>query len=102
MRREEVVAQWQREYDSFLQDCMNRDWAKIARADEPNRDWAIMFEVDRSFINNAKSLLFTIENRLYDVLQFLLDKGADPNSSLRRYNSDRRCYESTTPLIEAV
>ena len=33
MRREEVVAQWQREYDSFLQDCMNRDWAKIARAD---------------------------------------------------------------------
>ena len=57
---------------------MNRDWAKIARADEPNRDWAIMFEVDRSFINNAKSLLFTIKNRLYDVLQFLLDKGADP------------------------
>lgn len=99
---EEVLAQWQREYDSFLQDCMNRDWAKIVRADEPNREVAIMFGADKSFINNAKSLLFTIENRLYDVLQFLLDKGADPNSSLRRYNSDRRCYESTTPLIEAV
>lgn len=102
MRKEEVLAQWQREYDSFLQDCMNRDWAKIVRADEPNREVAIMFGADRSFINNVKSLLFTIENRLYDVLQLLLDKGADPNSSLKRFNSDRRCYESTTPLIEAV
>lgn len=102
MRREEVLAQWQREYDSFLQDCMNRDWAKIVRADEPNREVAIIFGADKSFINNVKSLLFVIEHRLYDVLQLLLDKGADPNSSVKRFNCNCMRYESTTPLIEAV
>ncbi|MFR4194991.1 MAG: ankyrin repeat domain-containing protein [Bacteroides ovatus] len=102
MRREEVLAQWQREYDSFLQDCMNRDWAKIVRADEPNREVAIMFGADKSFINNVKSLLFAIEHRLYDVLQLLLDKGADPNSRVKCFNYNNRSIGNTTPLIEAI
>ena len=73
-----------------MQDCINGDLDKIARADV-------------SLINNVKSLICAIEHHKYDVLRLLLNKGADPNSSLRWYHDrNHKYYIDTTPLIEAI
>lgn len=90
MRWEIVLADRQRRFEELLQDCINGDLDKIARADV-------------SLINNVKSLICTIEHHKYDVLRLLLNKGADPNSSLRWYHDrNHKYYIDTTPLIEAI
>lgn len=88
MRWEIVLADRQRRFEELLQDCINGDLDKIARADV-------------SLINNVKSLICAIEH--HDVLRLLLNKGADPNSSLRWYHDrNHKYYIDTTPLIEAI
>lgn len=90
MRWEIVLADRQRRFEELLQDCINGDLDKIARADV-------------SLINNVKSLICAIEHHKYDVLRLLLNKGADPNSSLRWYHDrNHKYYIDTTPLIEAI
>lgn len=90
MRWEIVLAYRQRRFEELLQDCINGDLDKIARADV-------------SLINNVKSLICAIEHHKYDVLRLLLNKGADPNSSLRWYHDrNHKYYIDTTPLIEAI
>ena len=90
MRWEIVLAERQRRFEELLQDCINGDLDKIARADV-------------SLINNVKSLICAIEHHKYDVLRLLLNKGADPNSSLRWYHDrNHKYYIDTTPLIEAI
>ena len=90
MRWEIVLAARQRRFEELLQDCINGDLDKIARADV-------------SLINNVKSLICAIEHHKYDVLRLLLNKGADPNSSLRWYHDrNHKYYIDTTPLIEAI
>ena len=90
MRWEIVLADRQRRFEELLQDCINGDLDKIARADV-------------SLINNLKSLICAIEHHKYDVLRLLLNKGADPNSSLRWYHDrNHKYYIDTTPLIEAI
>ena len=89
-RWEIVLADRQRRFEELLQDCINGDLDKIARADV-------------SLINNVKSLICAIEHHKYDVLRLLLNKGADPNSSLRWYHDrNHKYYIDTTPLIEAI
>lgn len=90
MRWEIVLADRQRRFEELLQDCINGDLDKIARADV-------------SLINNVKSLICAIEHHKYDVLRLLLNKGADPNSSLRWYHDrNHKYYIDTTPLLEAI
>lgn len=90
MRWEIVLADRQRRFEELLQDCINGDLDKIARADV-------------SLINNVKSLICAIEHHKYDVLRLLLNKGADPNSSLHWYHDrNHKFYIDTTPLIEAI
>ena len=90
MRWELVLEDRQRRFEELLQDCINGDLDKIARADV-------------SLINNVKSLICAIEHHKYDVLRLLLNKGADPNSSLRWYHDrNHKYYIDTTPLIEAI
>ena len=90
MRWEIVLADRQRRFEELLQDCINGDLDKIARADV-------------SLINNVKSLICAIKHHKYDVLRLLLNKGADPNSSLRWYHDrNHKYYIDTTPLIEAI
>lgn len=90
MRWEIVLADRQRRFEELLQDCINGDLDKIARADV-------------SLINNVKSLICAIEHHKYDVLRLLLNKGADPNSSLRwHHDRNHKYYIDTTPLIEAI
>ena len=90
MRWEIVLADRQRRFEELLQDCINGDLDKIARADV-------------SLVNNVKSLICAIEHHKYDVLRLLLNKGADPNSSLRWYHDrNHKYYIDTTPLIEAI
>ena len=90
MRWEIVLADRQRRFEELSQDCINGDLDKIARADV-------------SLINNVKSLICAIEHHKYDVLRLLLNKGADPNSSLRWYHDrNHKYYIDTTPLIEAI
>lgn len=90
MRWEIVLADRQRRFEELLQDCINGDLDKIARADV-------------SLINNVKSLICAIEHHKYDVLRLLLNKGADPNSSLRWYHDrNHKYYIDTTSLIEAI
>lgn len=90
MRWEIVLADRQRRFEELLQDCINGDLDKIARADV-------------SLINNVKSLICAIEHHKYDVLRLLLNKGADPNFSLRWYHDrNHKYYIDTTPLIEAI
>ena len=69
MRWELVLEDRQRRFEELLQDCINGDLDKIARADV-------------SLVNNVKSLICAIEHHKYDVLRLLLNKGADPNSIL--------------------
>ena len=90
MRWELVLEDRQRRFEELLQDCINGDLDKIARADV-------------SLVNNVKSLICAIEHHKYDVLRLLLNKGADPNSSLRWYHDrNHKYYIDTTPLIEAI
>ena len=90
MRWELVLEDRQRRFEELLQDCINGDLDKIARADV-------------SLINNVKSLICAIEHHKYDVLRLLLNKGADPNSSLHWYHDrNHKFYIDTTPLIEAI
>ena len=90
MRWEIVLADRQRRFEELLQDCINGDLDKIARADV-------------SLINNVKSLICAIEHHKYDVLRLLLNKGADPNSRLRWYHDrNHKYFIVTTPLIEAI
>lgn len=90
MRLEIVFADQRRRFEELLQDCINGDLDKIARADV-------------SLINNVKSLICAIEHHKYEVLRLLLDKGADPNSSLQWYHDrNHKYYIDTTPLIEAI
>lgn len=90
MRWEIVLADRQRRFEELLQDCINGDLDKIARADV-------------SLINNVKSLICAIEHHKYDVLRLLLNKGADPNSSLHwQHDRNHKFYIDTTPLIEAI
>lgn len=90
MRLEIVFADRRRRFEELLQDCINGDLDKIARADV-------------SLINNVKSLICAIEHHKYEVLRLLLDKGADPNSSLQWYHDrNHKYYIDTTPLIEAI
>ena len=90
MRWELVLEDRQRRFEELLQDCINGDLDKIARADV-------------SLVNNVKSLICAIEHHKYDVLRLLLNKGADPNSSLHWYHDrNHKFYIDTTPLIEAI
>ena len=90
MRWEIVLADRQRRFEELLQDCINGDLDKIARADV-------------SLVNNVKSLICAIEHHKYDVLRLLLNKGADPNSSLHwQHDRNHKFYIDTTPLIEAI
>ena len=90
MRWELVLEDRQRRFEELLQDCINGDLDKIARADV-------------SLVNNVKSLICAIEHHKYDVLRLLLNKGADPNSSLHwQHDRNHKFYIDTTPLIEAI
>lgn len=84
MRWEIVLAEQRRIFEDFLQDCINGDLDKIARANV-------------SLINNPKSLIFAIVHHLYDVLQLLLDKGVSPNIRV-----DWGDCPNNTPLIIAA